>query len=266
MIVRCAATSETGRVREANEDSFALHGVVGRSGSVSLRATTESEMFRRFGLLLAVADGMGGSAGGAEASRIVLARLSELYYARPRGGCGAEEFVSELRECVRGAAGALAAAAAEDRSLVDAGTTLCAMALQASGRMALLWAGDSRGVWVTAGSARQLTSDHTPQAASADGSSGESSAVPNQAIYRYVDARAACSVDVAPEATWVAGERYALGTDGWHGSGRGLPWDGVVRVMREAATPEAACEEMVAVAVEVDGSDNATALVVWCEE
>jgi serine/threonine protein phosphatase PrpC len=73
-------------------------------------------------------------------------------------------------------------------------------------------------------------------------------------------------VDVAPEATWVVGERYVLGTDGWHGAGRGLPWDAVVRVMREATTPEAACEEMVATAVDVDGSDNATVLVVWCEE
>ncbi len=264
--MRCAATSATGHVRAANEDAFSLGGVIARSGVASCRLSTESALFRRFGLLLAVADGIGGTEAGAEASRIVLTALTQSYYEEPRGELDRRQFVAGIRECVKGAAGALQAAAAREPSLLDSGTTLCVMALQATGAMALLWAGDSRGVWVTAGGARQLTTDHALSTIRTDSVTGESSAVSGHSLFRYIDSHGACAVDMASEATWVAWERYVLGTDGWYGSGRGLPWDEVVGLMRAAASPEAAAEQLVAEAVAVDGSDNATALVAWCEE
>ena len=126
------AASDTGRIRQANEDSYLV--VDG---------------------LFAVADGMGGHQAGEVASRLALESLQT-------------EFTSAgtdvLVRAVEGANRALVQRSAVDPELAGMGTTLVAMALvDAAGREAIgvVNVGDSRLYLLSDGELTQITEDHS---------------------------------------------------------------------------------------------------------
>ena len=69
-----AGRTDTGRVRDHNEDAYGLPNEMG----VSLTQAAA------LGVLLVVADGMGGRAAGEEASRLAVRTLYERFYADPQ--------------------------------------------------------------------------------------------------------------------------------------------------------------------------------------
>jgi PPM family protein phosphatase len=86
--IEVAAFSHKGRVRASNEDSIAVAGWVGDGEMSALRRSRH----RLYGpLLFAVADGMGGHAGGEIASRYAVKRLAE-----ESAGEGAADIVARL--------------------------------------------------------------------------------------------------------------------------------------------------------------------------
>lgn len=127
MKIRVGAATDTGRVREHNEDSY-------------LAAAP----------LFAVADGMGGHQGGEVASRLALETIDEL---RARDDVA-------LPQAVREANRAVLDQAARDRGLTGMGTTLTALVLKGDG-IDLAHVGDSRAYLLRDGELQQLTEDHT---------------------------------------------------------------------------------------------------------
>lgn len=140
--------TDVGKRRSANQDSFIIDQ---RSPST---------------LLAVVCDGMGGAAGGLEASSIACSVFSDsveedLTVLEERG----REITPELCERImrRGvdfANSAVARRAAEDSGLAGMGTTLVA-ALVLDGRIYVANVGDSRLYSVTDGVASQITHDHS---------------------------------------------------------------------------------------------------------
>jgi serine/threonine protein phosphatase PrpC len=133
--------------RPANEDAFTLlderHPIVRE---------------RRRGSLFAVADGLGGHRGGAEAARIAVETLARFFdtVREPNGGgalAALRAVAEEAHRCVRERAG-------EDPALEGMGSTLTA-ALFRSDRMCFVHIGDSRLYVSRGGSLRLLTDDHT---------------------------------------------------------------------------------------------------------
>lgn len=127
-----SARSDTGLVREGNEDS----------GYASPH-------------LLAVADGMGGAAAGEVASSVVIAAMARLDDDEPAG-----DLLSLLGETLHRAEGQLAALVEAEPGLRGMGTTLTAM-LRAGNRLALLHVGDSRAYLLRGDQLEQITRDHT---------------------------------------------------------------------------------------------------------
>ena len=139
--------SDTGRVRQSNEDSFAI--VLPPMLSEGIDA------------LLIVADGMGGHAGGSLASRIVVETVVSAFsrgVSEPHAGslAGLSE---RLRDAIRGANDAVRAATHEDRSLRGMGSTATVVAIS-GGHLVLGHVGDSRAYLARMGSIQQISQDH----------------------------------------------------------------------------------------------------------
>lgn len=128
------AASDRGRVRPANEDSC-------------LEAPERG--------LFAVADGMGGHAGGEVASRIAVETLDRLGSGRPTPS---EEW---MRQAIAEANRAILEQAARSAALRGMGTTLTAVVVGEAGRATIGHVGDSRAYLLRSGRLALLTCDHT---------------------------------------------------------------------------------------------------------
>lgn len=136
--------SDVGRKRTRNEDACVLC------------VPEDAHEVGRWGILLAVADGMGGVSGGALASRTSLEALSEAFYAEP----GAET-PERLQRGVAVANSRVFRQASESPELKGMGTTMSAVALQ-DDLAYIAQVGDSRVYHISShGKLSQLTEDHS---------------------------------------------------------------------------------------------------------
>ena len=158
--VRLHACTDTGRVRPHNEDTF-LVADLEAGAPVSFQAGPQHATVPPHGLLLLVADGMGGAASGELASSMGSAFLLEALLAQwtpapPAVGT----FVEALRDAVVNANQRLhhyAMAHPEHRGM---GTTMTVAGVLGN-QLYLVQVGDSRGYLVRDGVARQLTKDQS---------------------------------------------------------------------------------------------------------
>jgi serine/threonine protein phosphatase PrpC len=109
------------------------------------------------GMLLAVADGMGGHAGGEYASRIAVESLGEFYEPRNGENPPAQD---ALRTCIDKAHTTIYTQAQNSAILKGMGTTLTA-ALIDKNTLNIGQVGDSRCYLIRNGSIKQLTNDHS---------------------------------------------------------------------------------------------------------
>lgn len=188
-----AALSHTGKVRSNNQDS-------GYSGAC----------------LFAVADGMGGHAGGDVASGIAIEHLASL----DRPYASTEEAENELRAAVADAAGTLIETVRTRPELSGMGTTVSALVM-VDDYAVIAHIGDSRIYLYRDGALTQITTDHTFVQRLVD--SGR--ITPEEARYhprRSVLMRVLGDMDPDPELdTFVmptqAGDRWLLCSDGLSG-------------------------------------------------
>jgi serine/threonine protein phosphatase PrpC len=145
MKILCWGKSDTGQVRKRNEDSFLINEELN---------------------LFAVADGMGGHAGGEKASRLAVETLetrlgaADLADGESQGVSAEDAAGRELREAAEAAGRAIFDLAERDETLAGMGTTLTALMLY-GGRAYLAHVGDSRAYLLRDNNLRQLTLDHT---------------------------------------------------------------------------------------------------------
>lgn len=136
--IECGTTSETGPVRDENQDSVWL---------------PEGYSAVEQGLLYAVADGMGGYSHGKLASSLALEKLFQTFY----GESGPAKKV--LRKALE-AANLSVFQAAQRLGVGRMGTTLTAMHILGS-QLHIAHIGDSRAYLVRSGVSTCLTNDHT---------------------------------------------------------------------------------------------------------
>ncbi len=139
LTIRWVARSEIGRVRSRNEDAWGA-----------------TKIGRGEGVLLAVADGMGGHPGGNVASRLAI----EACIGAVRGGLPAETSREQVAELFRLAHERLQSRAQENPELRGMGTTLTLALVRPDGA----WVGhlgDTRLFWTRDGEVALLTRDHS---------------------------------------------------------------------------------------------------------
>lgn len=233
MIYEWASGTDTGRVRDHNED--AVWPVEAGSGPGPI--------------VVAVADGMGGHVGGEIASSVAM-----------RAAVGADGAPAEER--VRIANLAIIDEVLERPRLAGMGTTLTIAVLGADGSVDCAHIGDSRAYLLRGGRLEQLTKDHSLVAEMVE--SGELH--PDQAAvhpFRSVVTRAlglerAVAVDHVA-ATLDPGDRLLLCTDGLTNMADD---DSIARVLGAERHPADAVDALVDAANRAGGIDNVTVVVV----
>jgi serine/threonine protein phosphatase PrpC len=231
--VRSGAATDAGLVRPSNQD-------------LALEA----------GSLWAVADGMGGHAGGEVAARTAVDALAASF--------GRDPSPAGLAEAVRQANRAVWEKGRSDPQLRGMGTTMTAAALVTVGddqRLALVNVGDSRAYQLRQGQLTQLTVDHSVAQEMLDsGELGEAEA--GSSMYRHILTRALGAgpeVEVDEHQVAIsAGDRILLCSDGLVNE---VSEEEIARVLAEVPDPKQAASRLVALARDNGGSDNITAVV-----
>lgn len=138
----CCGITETGNVREHNEDAFLINHIVMTSAEMESNASAP--------MVAAVADGVGGEASGEVASRMALELLSEL---KPTAATDYENKIMSIHRSLQ-------------RYGITHGkenmqTTLCALAVDENGTAVMINAGDSRMYLYRGGRIKQLSRDQS---------------------------------------------------------------------------------------------------------
>jgi len=240
--VHYGATSDVGRVRQVNEDSYLASPPV-----------------------FVVADGMGGHSGGDVASRIVIEEFAELVDSAhdPRGGAAA---VAELLERAQSRINQYGI----EQRLTGAekwyaGTTaVVALLVEDDGvpKWLLANVGDSRIYRFSDGALEQVSVDHSVVQELVDAGTIAADDVASHPE-RHVVTRALGGPDDA-EADYfllplVSVERLLLCSDGINGM---IDDDTIAEVLGDVGDPRDAADRLVAAALDAGGRDNATAVVV----
>lgn len=217
--------THTGRVRSANEDDFLL-------------VAPETAGCR---LLAAIADGMGGVAGGAEASRAGLHGFASGFLA----GAGPD---ADLEAAVRNGFAAACVRVHEQARLVPAlremGTTLTVAAF-GPGDLVVGHVGDTRAYRLRGGDLQQLTTDHASREHK------------NRLLRCIGGGQESEEPDVVRQDAR-PGDRFLLCSDGVWST---VPAPRIAEVLGRLP-PQAAARRLVELANAAGGPDNATAVVV----
>ncbi|WP_426186482.1 PP2C family protein-serine/threonine phosphatase [Microbacterium sp. TWP3-1-2b2] len=230
-----AAISHTGKVRSNNQDS-------GYSGAN----------------LFAVADGMGGHAGGDVASSIAIQRLEPLDQSFP----DVDEAQASLQAAVTTAAGDLIRAAKERPELAGLGTTVSAI-IMVDDHAVIGHIGDSRIYLYRDDELTQITADHTFVQRLVD--SGR--ITPEEARYhprRSVLMRVLSDMDHDPELDMfvmptLPGDRWLLCSDGLSGV---VDEPHILRAMRLGLPPGRTADNLLKQALDGGAPDNVTVVLV----
>lgn len=231
--LRYAARSDVGLVRSNNQDS-------GYAGSH----------------LLAVADGMGGHAGGDVASSVAIGRLMRLDSETP-----ASDMVAALEQTVLDANQEILRRARDEPQLAGLGTTITAL-LRTEGKFALAHIGDSRAYLLRDGETTQVTKDHTfVQRLLDEGRLTEEEA--ERHPQRSVLMRVLGDVDADPELDLSlrpahVGDRWMLCSDGLSGL---VSLETIGRTMQEIEDPDECADALVQMALKGGGPDNITCII-----
>ncbi|MFI0015414.1 MerR family transcriptional regulator [Streptomyces griseus] len=242
LAIRCAALTDTGMVRTANQDA-AFAGP----------------------RLLAVADGFG--EGGAEASAAAIEALKPSAWGSGSGAPSAADLLNALEDTADSASRAVREAVASCAAPDGSGTTLTAM-LWTGSRLGLVHIGDSRAYLLRGGELFRITHDHSlVQSMINDGSLSreEAASHPQRALLLKALVGEARSAQVAvasrPDVRLrevLAGDRYLLCSDGLSA----VVDEADLRAPVVAADgPEEAVRRLVGLAREAGGPDNVACAV-----
>jgi serine/threonine protein phosphatase PrpC len=247
-VLEVAGLTDVGLVRGKNEDSFLI-------------ADPEKVDVSR-GILLAVADGMGGHVAGEVASQTAIDFLSTFYSDEPVP----ESPESHLARKVIQANETLLELAQFTPVLEGMGTTLTAAVIVDGGHLAICHVGDSRIYLLRNGSLESQSNDHSfvgEQVRLGLLTEAEARVHPaRNIITRALGIRQTVepdlmSLDLKP------GDRILLSTDGLHGY---VEDDPIRQVLTEAPCASEACARLVNLALDAGGPDNVTVVVAYVWE
>ncbi|BDZ62344.1 PP2C-family Ser/Thr phosphatase [Demequina sediminis] len=232
--IHFAARSDVGLVRSSNQDS----GFAGPH-------------------LLAVADGMGGAAGGDIASSIAIARLAAL----EGEAHGPDDALDELKSAISDAHAQIVMRARNDPELSGLGTTVTAL-LRSGATLSMAHIGDSRAYLLRDGVLDQVTTDHSFVQHLVDTgrlSVADAEHHPKRSMLLRVlgDIDADIPVDISVRETR-AGDRWMLCSDGLSGV---VSKDTIRETMLEVADPGDCADALVGLALSAGAPDNVTCVI-----
>ena len=264
LTVHSFGLTDRGRVRSSNEDQF-VNAKLSRAIRIQQSSLPQPDTLfgDQHGHLFLVADGMGGHAGGEEASALALATIEEFvlnslkwFFALQGDG-----ILTEFQEALRSADERVFAEAARRPELKGMGTTLT-MGYTSHAALYVAHVGDSRCYIFRGGTFHQVTRDHTLVQEMVRGGVISAAEAENNPFRNVVtNSVGGSEPGLKPEVhkiPLVAGDVTLICSDGLTTM---LSDDAIAAVLRQERDPEAACRTLVAMANDAGGRDNITAIV-----
>ena len=152
MNAQVCAETDIGLKREQNEDSYLI-----------INSKTKDVDIQNYGMMFAVADGMGGHAGGEIASKMACRGMADFYNAKTDHLKGYDYFkarLRQLRSSIYDAHNKIIEYGRINREFEDMGTTLSVLVLTKN-KALIAHVGDSRIYRLREGRLQQLTEDHS---------------------------------------------------------------------------------------------------------
>jgi len=234
MGVRWAEMSDVGLVRSRNQDA-----VLCRADPTGAR-----------GVLLVVADGMGGQAAGEVASRMAVDTVADVYF----GATDAPAAV--LHQALTEANRRIAAASVERADARGMGTTCVALAV-IDGSACVLHVGDSRAYHLRGSALARLTRDESVWAAQVRAGESPANAYGRNQLVQAVGTEIELELQPPCEVAIEVGDRFLLCSDGlW-----GVVTDPELAAVAADADLDEACRRLVALANARGGQDNVTVVL-----
>jgi protein phosphatase len=260
--------SDKGKVRDENQDHFLVvrAGRYAETIATSLPPGEVPERSEDRGLLMMVADGMGGHAAGEVASRTVLVTLTHLILNHPEWALRVDEkSAAAIQDRAVARYQALDAALAErmqaDPTLKGMGTTLT-VAYSLGFDLFIAHAGDSRAYLFHDGSIRQVTRDHTYVQRMVDaGMLSREQAAGHQLRNALTNVLGGGnrSVDVELERLRIAaGDQLLLCSDGLTGT---TSDEEIAGILGQSSSAADSCRRLIDLALERGAPDNVTVVV-----
>lgn len=273
VVADVSALSHEGRVREQNEDSYAVFRMGRFLERVSSNVSEDTLPSHRedSGWLMAVADGLGGHSAGEVASRTALASMLQLITRSPRWALRLDDpttreadiqgLLERTTRYLQGVHDAVRARAAADEQLEGMGTTLT-VAYSVGNDLFVVHVGDSRAYLLRDGRLRRITRDHTLAQSYADQGLIPQAEVESHEL-GHVLTRAMGAGDAHPEGEIhhldvQHGDRLLLCSDGLT---RCVPESEIASLLSSLANSDEACRALVERALALGGGDNITAIV-----
>jgi PPM family protein phosphatase len=259
--IQAYGCTDSGRVRESNEDSF---GISSLSEGIHLeRNGAYSFSSGRFGSLFMVADGMGGAAGGGVASRLAVQVLYRelMHHVRRRRDPDELDMEQLLTQGVAAANSEIYQKSRQNRSLRGMGTTLTTL-FELNGLLVAGQIGDSRAYLLRSDGIRHVTRDQSlvAQMVSRGQITEEEARLhPERNVLLQamgVEPRVQLTLR---RLTLRPHDVYLLCSDGLHSQ---LRDEEIFEVVADSSSQMAACEELVDLANRRGGPDNITVLLV----
>jgi protein phosphatase len=266
--VESAGLSDRGKVRSDNQDHFYLAklGRFSQTLASSLPAGELPDRLEEAGYVAVVADGMGGHAGGEVASRTAIIVFFHLLFDTPDwvlkvDDASAGKILDRVTDRYRSLDSLLDERARMDPNLRGMGTTMT-LTYSIGYDLFLAHAGDSRAYMYRGGSLSQLTRDHTRVQEFVDAglmSREEAATHRLRNVLTNVLGGGVPMGDVeVHRVKLAAGDIVVLCSDGLYDVVKN---DEIGSILAGAASPDAACRALIALALEREAPDNVTVVV-----
>ncbi|HOJ68906.1 MAG TPA: protein phosphatase 2C domain-containing protein [Candidatus Hydrogenedentes bacterium] len=250
-------STSRGTVREENQDWMLIGRTLKNSGEYEARFRVDDDYTCQWGWLAAVADGMGGHAGGSLAARIALETLERHFFSVPKQG-GMDLAMETLREGVE-RANHLVMEAGMKPDYAGLGSTIAGVVI-CGGAFAPFHAGDSRVYRFRLGALRQLTRDDSVAAlaeevgyqAGTSRRAGLEHLITNGLGMRDFKPRVGVAMPLQP------GDILVITSDGLHGA---LPVEAMEHILEQSLPLAERGRLLMAQALETS-TDNATLILI----
>jgi serine/threonine protein phosphatase PrpC len=268
LVVQACGRTDRGRLRESNEDQFAVAELarILRVNQTSLTGPGERIDATRANLFV-VADGMGGYTGGEVASQIAVHTVEESllnslkWFLGNHRGDQSQDVASSLQAAVEEANSRVHEASDPKPELRRMGSTLT-LAFQYGRELFVAHVGDSRAYLCRDRRLHRMTRDHTLYAERMRTGNlpldGDELARLRRTITNAVGGTQRGVHTDLIRVTLEEDDRLLLCTDGLTEM---LRDDDIAAVLADNAEPEAACDRLIAIANERGGRDNITVIV-----
>jgi protein phosphatase len=240
--ITVGSATHIGMKRQENQDYHAYHSP--EDGS-------------KKGILLALADGMGGRYGGSKASKIAVDVLMESYYKDT-----SNNIPLSLEKAFQKANEAVIEKGHTDINLEGMASTLTSIVLKPN-KMYYAHVGDSRGYSIYKNEIKQFTKDHSYVAdliRAGQIKEEEAATHPERNIItRAIGLESELRVDASAEPEKIKkGQYILLCCDGLHGV---VSNEEILNIVNEYRLPELICEKLIGKANDYGGPDNITVMV-----